>query len=201
MSDLATHLVEACACGNYEEAKHLIEVDGADVNIPNSDGVRPLLEAARNGSMPLVKLLVDKGADVNLTSKYFYVSRFTLSGKISIHELPSALPKGAAIRGDIVDNHIRKGFDTPLFVAVQNHHVDVAKYLIEKGANVNIKRNDAYTPLLRAVDNGDLDLVKFLIEKVVISAPDAMTDPQRYLSQPKKDIWILSNFSSKLVGC
>jgi len=150
MSDLATRLVEACAHGDHGTAKHLIEAEGTDVNMPNTRGVLPLLEAARNGSMVLVKLLVDNGANVNGTSQYTYVSRFTMPGKTSIHELPSALPKGTAIRGDLVDNHIRTSFDTPLFVAVQNRHIDVAKYLIENGANVNVKRDDGYTPFVES---------------------------------------------------
>lgn len=178
MNDQATGLVDACANGDYAAAKHLIEVDGADVNMPNSIGVRPLLEASRNGKMPLVTLLVESGADVNLPSKYSYVSGRTLPGKISLHELATALPRGAAIRGDMVDDHIRTSFDTPLFIAVQNRHVAVAKYLIEKGADVNVRRDDGYTPLLRAVDNGDCDLVNFLIEKganIQATCPDGAT--------------------------
>src|SRR5262249_40465056 len=61
MSDLG--LIEAVKAVDYAKAQKLIE-DGADVNQQEEQGWTPLNFAAGKGNLPLVKLLVGKGADV-----------------------------------------------------------------------------------------------------------------------------------------
>ncbi|KAJ7759528.1 ankyrin repeat-containing domain protein [Mycena metata] len=51
-----------------------------------------------------------------------------------------------------------------LFVASQNGHLDVVKFLIEHGADVNAENENGYTSLYLASQNGHLDIVKFLVE-------------------------------------
>ncbi|KAJ7759531.1 ankyrin repeat-containing domain protein [Mycena metata] len=51
-----------------------------------------------------------------------------------------------------------------LFVASQNGHLDVVKFLIEHGADVNAENEDGCTSLYLASRNGRLEVVKFLIE-------------------------------------
>lgn len=57
-----TPLMNACCHGNFEIAAYLIG-HGADVNSISTDGYTPLSWAVENGSPPLVKLLVEKGAN------------------------------------------------------------------------------------------------------------------------------------------
>lgn len=66
MSDL--ELIEAVKAGDCETAEKLIE-NGIDINQQDQQGWTPLNFAAGNGSMPLVKLLVEKGADVLKTGR------------------------------------------------------------------------------------------------------------------------------------
>lgn len=61
-----------------------------------------------------------------------------------------------------------KGRDkwTPLHhVSWFSGNVECAKYLIEKGANVNAKTNAAQTPLMIAALQGFDDIVRLLLEK------------------------------------
>jgi len=66
MSDL--ELIEAVKADDYETAEKLIE-SGIDIDQQDQQGWTPLNFAAGKGSMPLVKLLVEKGADVLKTGR------------------------------------------------------------------------------------------------------------------------------------
>lgn len=61
MSDVA--LIDAVKAGDYAQAEKLI-MDGVDVNQQDEQGWTPLNFAAGRGDLPLVDLLVRKGAEV-----------------------------------------------------------------------------------------------------------------------------------------
>ena len=71
--DISIH--DAANEGNIEAVKqHLVA--STDVELKDDDGMTPLHHAARAAQSAIVKLLVDKGANVNAIDN---VSRFTLS--------------------------------------------------------------------------------------------------------------------------
>ena len=53
--------------------------------------------------------------------------------------------------------------DRALNVASDNGHVEIAKLLIENGADINIKGTKGWTSLHSATANGSIEIVKFLI--------------------------------------
>ena len=53
---------------------------------------------------------------------------------------------------------------TALHVAAKNGHVDVAKVLIQNGADVNAVEKDKWTALHLAARNGHVDVAKVLIQ-------------------------------------
>ena len=57
-----------------------------------------------------------------------------------------------------------KGHATPLHVASRNAHAEIARRLIEAGAEVNVKDDDGDTPLLLAARGGSAEVVGLLIE-------------------------------------
>ena len=58
---------------------------------------------------------------------------------------------------------------TPLYIACQNGHVDAARLLLEKGAEVDRAVSEGYykgqTPLYAACQNGHVDAARLLLEK------------------------------------
>jgi ankyrin repeat protein len=54
---------------------------------------------------------------------------------------------------------------TPLVMAAREGHLEIAKLLIQAGANVNKHASGDETPLMAASGNGNLGLVQFLIAK------------------------------------
>ena len=47
----------------------------------------------------------------------------------------------------------------------ENGHLEVVQYLIEKGANIEVKTHNQKTPLHFACENGHLSVVQYRIEK------------------------------------
>lgn len=60
----------------------------------------------------------------------------------------------------------KNGFNVyPLHSAMAGNYTDVARMLIESGADVNVKQQMGVTPLHSAAQNGNLDLIILLLEK------------------------------------
>lgn len=49
-----------------------------------------------------------------------------------------------------------------MIIASESGHDDIVKYLIDKGADLNIKDGEGYTALLKAVLNGYTEIEKAL---------------------------------------
>lgn len=201
-----TALMWAIAQNHVEAASILIEA-GADVNARSGtaeapgkiqgisskrvSGLTPLLYAAREGSLDAIRLLIDRGANVDLAdpdgvSPQLYA---LMNGHYDAALL--LLEKGAS--PNLVDRTGRG----PLFVAVDMHSLefrynrpdpeltdthtslDVIKTLLAKGANVNQVLTDKIippkyfatgnriltegsTPFLKAATTSDLEVMKLL---------------------------------------
>lgn len=76
----ATALVMVCTQGRVDDAKLLIELGKADVNLvaqsASYDGSSPVMAAARNGHADIVTMLLDSGADLDATTTTGYMDEF-----------------------------------------------------------------------------------------------------------------------------
>ena len=54
---------------------------------------------------------------------------------------------------------------TPLHYAARHDHVDVAKLLLEAGADVNAKEANGIWPLLMAISNNNMAVAQSLLER------------------------------------
>ena len=119
-----------------EIAIYLVE-KGAKVNVNESKTMKtPLHYAVKNGYYELVKLLVNKGADVNAIDIYMQtplliLARFADDSFEAIADI--LLKNGADINAQ--ENY---GY-TPLLLGIKNQHEAFVRYILKKGADLSIK--------------------------------------------------------------
>lgn len=61
----STTFLAACACSDYEECERLLSQNLVNINCTNIDGLTALHQACIDDNAPMVKFLLDHGADVN----------------------------------------------------------------------------------------------------------------------------------------
>lgn len=95
-------------------------------------GKNLLLEAAKEGEVPLVKYSLEKGIDINSRDNYGLtaLSLASINGKIDV-------VKYLVERG--YDIHINN--DEAFRMAVLQNHLDIVKYLLHHGANIRVSNN------------------------------------------------------------
>jgi len=154
------------AAKNKETAELLVN-NGADVNAVSEKGLTPLSEAVSMGNTELAKYLVEKGADAS--------HKLTNTNRTLLHYAGSAGTAAYLLSLGIgVEARDAWGY-TPLHMAAEAGNMDVAEFLINRGADINAKitwfiRNDDYpigsTPLDIVLDNDpQSELAKYLEAK------------------------------------
>jgi len=131
-----------------------------DLNAVNRMMGEPaLVVASRKGQTKAIKLLIEKGADVNAKDDEGNTALMWTSfhGNTEIAKL--LIEKAADINAK--DNEGK----TALMWASFYGKTETAELLIEKGADINIKDNEGDTALMVAGSNGEIKTVKLLIEK------------------------------------
>ncbi|KAK0761671.1 hypothetical protein N5P37_005653 [Trichoderma harzianum] len=118
-----------------------------------------LIIASHYGHRAVVKLLVEKGADIDAKDGGGRTPLLwaTYNGHKAIVEL--LVEKGADIEAK--DNYGR----TPLSWAAYNGHKAIVELLVEKGADIAAKDDSGRTPLSWAAENGHEAIVELLVEK------------------------------------
>jgi hypothetical protein len=108
-------------------------------------GGEPLIRASKSGNLKKVRVLLDKGADINVCSGK--------GGRVSYRTSAST-----------VITSYESGHRTPLYWAIENNHTEVAILLIERGADVNIGDEFGETPLHRAAYNINFEVAELLLK-------------------------------------
>jgi ankyrin repeat protein len=115
------------------------------------------IDKSNHAKLKLLKSLIIKGADVELTDNYSFTPLMIASMYGDMDMVRFLIARGAD-----VNLTTRDFYGTPLLLAASNGHLNVVKYLVENGADVNQKNELARTPLMEAVEYKHLDIVNFL---------------------------------------
>ena len=163
--DDETALMVAIKVGNFQMVDTLIDL-GAKVNVVEKfHNQTPLIYASAEGRADMVKLLLSKGADVKPRALYTdWPSQVTSEPRTQYRSVGGLNALMYAIRGgcySCVEQLVAAGADinfptpegvTPLMLALDNSHNEVAKFLMDKGANLDVWDWWGRTPLWIAVD-------------------------------------------------
>jgi len=149
--------------GAYEKVLQLVD-SGANADYYAKGGDRPLFRAVKSGNIDVVKLLLEKGADPN-------VSFDDATGS----PLDSAVLGGdpemvrLLIAGGAKVNYKMRGAYTALHSAClakeSPSSLEIVAVLLESGAEVNAVTHIGLTPLMNAVEADNTSLVKLLLSR------------------------------------
>jgi ankyrin repeat protein len=149
-------LLLAARAGVPASAQALLEHGAAVDTRDPSFGQTPLMIAVRGGHLPLVRALLDAGADVNAQSTAEEPPRF-----VPPSESPEGLSRGAGIiRAGWPEGRGKRfpaaGAKTPLLYATREGHLEIARLLLERGAQLELADGNGITPLINALLNATI---------------------------------------------
>ncbi len=147
-------LVEAAQKGDLKRVQDLLN-KGADVETKNSDGITPLMAAAFNNHLEIMKLLLEREANVNVMANG--VSLLMVSSTMGQTPVVKLLLEWEADANAKDSSGV-----TSLMAASYEGHFDVVKLLIENKADIHAKSKDGDSALLAATAKGHTKIVELL---------------------------------------
>ncbi|KAI1372687.1 ankyrin repeat-containing domain protein [Hypoxylon crocopeplum] len=175
-----TPLHVACHLG-FEGIVRLLLSKGADVNIANSSRITALHVASSRGFPSICKLLIDHGATITLDSesrsplhlpaRHSRRPRYKKIAILLLETLKKKFPQYKAKYDsdtddlkDIINAQAGLRKKTALIYAAVAGDVELAKSLIDMGANVDSTEDEDYNAAARAAMMDDVDMVSFLLD-------------------------------------
>ena len=151
-----TPLFLSCAAGNYGMVCLLIFVGRANVDCVTDKGATPFSMASSCGHLATVKLLIDRGADVNRTYDDGATALHLACQEGHTEVAGLLIDRGADINAALPDGR------TAFFVACQNNRYDIVELLMRKGAITDKAAEGGLLPLEIAIANGHDAIVELL---------------------------------------
>jgi ankyrin repeat protein len=154
-----TPLHAACYYNKPSIARLLLEFNPNLETPITHDGYRPLHKAAESGSVEVVKLLVDNGADIEARSNGLATPLWVAANRNRRSAVRFLLDQKAQIEAADKFNN------TPLHGAVNAGHCQLVRELLADGAKYDTQNNAGKTPLYSAAQSGREDVLRCLLEQ------------------------------------
>ena len=139
-------------------------IQAANANAYSSGGDRAIFHAVKSGNRDIVRLLLERGADPNVSFEDATGSPLDSASAGSDPEMVSLLIKGKA---DV--NYRMRGGHTALHTACMQKESEQASaiitILLQSGADVNAVTHFGVTPLMNAVEADNITAVKILLQR------------------------------------
>ena len=150
-------ITKAATFDDAREVKALID-KGMSPNQKDPKGMPILMLAIQEKSMKTVDYLINvKGIDLNQTN-------ITNETPLMFAALYGMLPEVKTLVNQKEVPVNRSGW-TPLHYACTNGHLDIALFLLDKGAAVDAPSPNETTPIMMAIRAGNIQLVRLLLDR------------------------------------
>lgn len=214
-----TPLQLAAANGSARMVDRLVKA-GAPVNeslTPSGDTA--IMLAARTGKTDAVRALVEAGANVNAqeqwggtTALMWAVSErhpdaakvlMTAGAEVNARSYFVAPANGRGFEGrtplanatDVKPAEFASGWLTPLMFAAREGNVEVARLLVDGGADLNAVAGDGKTALALAIFNGSYDVASFLVDRTAdVNKADAQRFTPLFYAVDRRNMETAPNF-------
>jgi len=155
-------LIYASEHGHLEIVKLLIE-KGANVNESNLSGWTTLFFAINANHLDIANRLIEKGANLLVTNNDNYTTLMLCASKIDFNEITKKIIEIADLKHINIQSTLKK--ETALTVATKASNLEVAKLLIEKGADIYLKSSMHNNALIYSVQIDNIDIIKYFVEE------------------------------------
>ena len=136
---------QAVRSNNLDEMKRLSQ--GLDIFSKDEDGNTALHIASANGNLDIVRFLLANKNRVVLENE----------------DIQAWHDEAFHVSPELIDEWNGNN-ETPLYIAAKNGNMEMVKYLVEHGANVNRATDAGVTPLHLTALCGDLNIMQYLVE-------------------------------------
>ena len=150
-------LHQAVQRGDIKEVKRLVEEEAVDMYSDGKPKSTVLAVASQAGQKEMILYFIEKGMDINRRS----------SGGLTALHYAKDIPTAKVILDNKADINIQDNHgSTPLMNSISENKIELAKFLIDKGADPNIPETDSgSTPLFLSIGKGKVELARLLFEK------------------------------------
>ncbi|MBI3654333.1 MAG: ankyrin repeat domain-containing protein [Acidobacteria bacterium] len=184
MLNLRKSFFKAITDGDISKVKILLKKDSSLASAVDEQGVSALLQSLYHNQAAVADLLLATGIKLNIfeasaTGQTARVKALLQQDKALLNAYSSDgfYPLGLAIffgHQDAAETLLQAGADVnqvaknaikvaPLHAAAASKHFELAKRLLELGANANARQQGGFTPLHEVAANGQIEFAKLLL--------------------------------------
>ena len=150
---------EAAKTGDLEEVKNLIEKDSSLLNLKDERGMIPLHYAIDAGQDQVALFLIDLGADLWARDAIYGATPFhyaAYKGNLDIARI--IIGKNGSL---LEEEDLKK--KTPLLYACEGGQAGMVEYLLDCGANLQVRDQLGLTPLMTACAGWNMEVIRILV--------------------------------------
>jgi ankyrin repeat protein len=193
-------LLHLALANNHREIVGLLLQKGANPELADNAGWKPLAVAAKSGplSLPVVELLLQYGANVDSINLRLKQSALHLCATGGLREIARILlDRGAQVDlGDVSG-------ETPLFKAVAERRTDMVELLLQYGAAKNVRSAEGVT--LESLGGNNADILRLLQSAQALRGPRVSRQDQRQAATGTQTLVALNpaplDDQKKMVAC
>lgn len=143
--------------GSIKGTKAVLQEGSVDVDQGTPKGRTPLMLAASKGYTRIIRLLLDRGADLTIANEIGDTALHNSADHGHVPATKMLMKAGADLEAANI------GGATPLHLAAHEGQAEVMSALIEAGANVDSRGPAGATPMFFAAQNGHVGAIRELL--------------------------------------